>query len=49
VCESFQAVFKDHFYKRTPHTIPWITVLIENIQINVTLKSIMNVKHQEKI
>ena len=50
-CESFHAVFKDHFYKRTPHIIPWITVLIENIQTNVyiTLKSINECKTLRKI
>jgi hypothetical protein len=27
-CESFHSLFKDNFYTRTPHIIPWITVLI---------------------
>jgi hypothetical protein len=50
-CESFHSLFKDNFYKRTPHIIPWITVLIENIQTNVyiTLKNINECKHREKI
>jgi len=45
-CASFHAVFKDHFYKRTPHIIPWITVPIEISQTNVyvTLKSINECK-----